>query len=163
MVDILQYPDERLRVPTIEVVEFDSALADVAHLVKVALINEHPRGAAVAANQIGATERMFVSVTDDGDYEYFVNPVLTVVGNELWTFREGCLSIRDQWWYIERPRVVRIDWQDLAGKQHSEMVTDFPARLYQHEVDHLDGILLIDWLVPGLRKQFERKRAKNAR
>lgn len=84
-----------------------------------------------------------------------MNPEYTAVGSEVAAFYEGCLSLHGLQAVVERPRRVRLDYDDLAGRRTSREFSGWPARIVQHETDHLGGTLYID-------KAFTRSLATNA-
>ena len=81
-----------------------------------------------------------------------VNPKLSETSGE-WTYEEGCLSVPGLSWPIVRPKEVHLTGFDLDGNEVSIEADEFEARVYQHELDHLDGVLLIDRLDPELHKE----------
>ncbi len=104
----------------------------------------HARGIGLAAPQVGRTERITVVEIDDQPL-VLVNPqVLNAAGRAKG--EEGCLSIPDIYGDVERPRSVTVRAQDLEGKTFEIEATDLLARCLQHEIDHLDGKLFIDYL-----------------
>ena len=104
----------------------------------------HARGIGLAAPQVGRTERITVVEIDDQPL-VLVNPqVLNAAGRAKG--EEGCLSIPDIYGDVERPRSVTVRAQDLDGKTFEIEATDLLARCLQHEIDHLDGKLFIDYL-----------------
>ena len=74
----------------------------------------------------------------------FINPKITVLDPAEQGFWEGCLSVPEMRGYVERPRKIRVDYLDRSGKPSSFEAEDFLATVFQHELDHLDGVLYID-------------------
>jgi peptide deformylase len=89
-----------------------------------------------------------------------INPSVTWLSEDLSTYEEGCLSIPDQYAEIERPAEVRVQWTDLTGKAQEEQFSGLWATCVQHEIDHLDGKLFIDYLRPLRRQMITRKMEK---
>jgi peptide deformylase len=110
-------------------------------------------GAGLAANQVGEPVRVAViEVADNPRYPYkppipltvLVNPVLEPVGEETVEINEGCLSVPDLRGTLERLVTVRVRWLDREGTPHDELRRGLTAGTFQHEVDHLDGVLFLD-------------------
>ena len=119
-------------------------------------------GLGLAAPQVGVQKRLFVYDLDDGDGpKTLVNPVITEFRGE-WEFDEGCLSVPGLFFPIVRPKEVHITGFDLDGNEVSIEADELLARLFQHELDHLDGKLLFDYLDDDQRKAAMRSlRSRN--
>lgn len=142
---ILLLGDPALRAPNAPVERFDSELTDIVAKLRRTL-ETTSGGAAVAAPQIGANIQAFVWA----EGEIAINPRIVHESTELWNYREGCLSIPDQWWDLDRPRYIDVEYQDEKGAfRRVPQMADFQARVFQHEIDHLHGILLLDHLAPA--------------
>ncbi len=148
---IRQYGDPVLRQRAREVEEIDGRLnALVEDMVET--MYEAP-GVGLAAPQVGVRKRLFVyDLGDEVGPRTIVNPVITESRGE-WTFEEGCLSVPGLSWPIVRPREVHLTGYDAEGREVSIEATDFEARVYQHEVDHLDGVLLVERLDADQRRE----------
>jgi peptide deformylase len=138
---IRQYGDPALRMQAREVEEVDD---DLRRLVeRMTDLMHEAQGVGLAATQVGVLRRLFVFV-DEGEDRVLVNPAITRRSGETEVEDEGCLSLRDVLVPVERPIAVTIEGLD----EHGEKVTldlELPAaRIVQHEVDHLDGMLIID-------------------
>lgn len=107
-------------------------------------------GLGLAANQIGVQKRLFVWDVGEGP-RAIVNPVVVDSDGE-WEFEEGCLSVPGLSWDIVRPKQVHIVGRDLDGNEMSIDADELEARLFQHELDHLDGIMLLERLDDDTRK-----------
>ncbi len=141
--------DPVLRQPTAPVEEIDAALVRLARDM-VETMYAAP-GVGLAANQIGVQKRMFVYDIGDGPH-VVVNPVLS--GHDgTWSYDEGCLSVPGLFWPIERPGRVHLSGVDLDGKELSVEAEEMLARVFLHEVDHLDGVLLLERLGADQRKE----------
>ena len=148
---IRTYGDPVLRQRAPEVTEIDGRLKALADEMVVTM-NEAP-GVGLAAPQVGVQKRLFVyDLHDDKGPRAIINPHLSEVRGE-WTYDEGCLSVPGLSWPIVRPKEVHLTGFDLDGNEISIEADEFEARVYQHEVDHLDGVLLVDRLDPDLRKE----------
>jgi peptide deformylase len=151
--DIRVFGDPVLRHPADDVREFDADLARMAEDMFVTMY-EAP-GVGLAAPQIGVQKRLFVYDIGDGQAGAVVNPRVTERSGE-WTYEEGCLSVPGLSWPIVRAAEVQLAARDLEGQEISMYATDLLARVFQHEVDHLDGILLLERLDKRQRKQAMR-------
>jgi peptide deformylase len=113
-------------------------------------------GVGLAAPQVGVQKRLFVyDLHDDEGAKVVINPVLTG-GEGEWVYDEGCLSVPGLFWPIIRPKTVHLTGVDLDGKPISIEADELEARVFQHEVDHLDGTLLIERLGPDQRREAMR-------
>lgn len=108
-------------------------------------------GIGLAAPQIGVQKRLFVYDFGEGP-GVLVNPEIVEARGE-WLFDEGCLSVPGLSWDIVRPKEIHIRGYDLDGNEVDVEADELVARLFQHEFDHLDGILLIERLDDDARKQ----------
>lgn len=107
-------------------------------------------GIGLAAPQVGVGRRLFVYDVGDGP-EAIVNPVISEARGE-WVYDEGCLSVPGLFWEIVRPKEIHLTGYDLDGNEISIEADELLARLFQHELDHLDGVMLIDHLDEDTRK-----------
>jgi len=106
-------------------------------------------GVGLAAPQVHEGLRVFVAMLDadgrgDGDAVTFVNPEITVIGDQTVEGWEGCLSIPEMRGRVPRAQHIKISALDRTGKRFELELKDFPARVVQHETDHLDGVLFLD-------------------
>jgi peptide deformylase len=108
-------------------------------------------GVGLAANQVGVQKRLFVYDVGDGP-GVVINPVLDGEQDE-WCYEEGCLSVPGLYWPIVRPKRVRLTGLNLEGEMFSAEADELLARVFLHEVDHLDGKLLIHRLDPEQRRE----------
>ena len=117
---------------------------DLERLVErmTALMHE-ASGVGLAATQVGVLRRLFVFV-DDGEDRVIVNPVITQSSREIDLDDEGCLSLRDVLVPVERPTNVTIEGVDAKGEPVKLELEPPSSRVVQHELDHLDGVLIID-------------------
>jgi len=100
-------------------------------------------GVGLAANQVGRLKRVLVASVDEEDY-VIVNPVLTGMSDATERAPEGCLSIPGIQVEVERPTSVTVSGMDASGEPLQIEASDILARVLQHEVDHLDGVLILD-------------------
>jgi len=142
---VRQYPDAVLRMETREVLEFDRALQELVE--RMTVVMDHANGAGLAAPQIGVLQRVFVHrATEETDPVALVNPRIVESSEERASSEEGCLSLgaAEVLVEVERPVRVSVQARTLTGEEISFDAEGFEARVIQHEVDHLDGILIID-------------------
>lgn len=111
-------------------------------------------GVGLAANQVGVQKRLFVWDIGDGPL-VAINPVVSEHAGE-WTYDEGCLSVPGLFWPIVRPKEVHLTGLDLDGNEVSIDADEMLARVFLHETDHLDGVLLLERLDPDQRKDAKR-------
>jgi peptide deformylase len=145
---IRQYGDPVLKQVTKDVEEFDGRLAKLVDDM-LDTMYEAP-GVGLAANQVGVQRRLFVYDIGDGP-GVVINPRITERSGE-WAFEEGCLSVPGLSWTIIRPNQVHLVGLDLDGNELSIDAEEYQARVFQHEVDHLDGVLLIERLDEDQRR-----------
>lgn len=146
---IRQYGDPVLRSATREIDEIDAAVAKLAQDMIETMREAH--GAGLAANQVGVQRRMFVYDVGDGPV-VVINPRIVETSGE-WTYEEGCLSVPGLSWPIVRPNIVHLTGYDLDGNEISVEAEELEGRVFQHEVDHLDGTLLVERLDEAQRKE----------
>lgn len=101
-------------------------------------------GVGLAAPQVGILKRIIV-IDEQGTPRVFINPNLINVSTESILMEEGCLSIPNHYVKIKRPEQIHIRYRTLEGKPMYETLTGLSARILQHELDHLDGLLFIDY------------------
>jgi peptide deformylase len=138
---IRQYGDPVLRMRADEVEEFDDELRKVSDRM-IELMHD-AEGVGLAATQVGILRRFFV-FTLDGEDRVLVNPVVTPVGDETGLDAEGCLSLGSVRVPVERAVKVTVEARDVGGAAVALELDGYPARVVQHEVDHLDGKLMLD-------------------
>lgn len=137
-----------------DVTEIDGRLAKLAEDMFVTMYDAP--GIGLAAPQVGVQQRFFVYDLGAGDgQEVLINPVITESDGE-WEYHEGCLSVPGLHFAIVRPRRIHVTGVDLDGNEASFEADDLLARLIQHEMDHLDGVLLLEHLDEDQAKDAKR-------
>ena len=152
LAQIRQYPDPVLRMQAREVEEFDG---DLQRLVdRMTQLMRDANGAGLAANQVGILRRVFVFFPDpEEDPVAVVNPVITERGGEKLSDDEGCLSMQGVQMPVERAVRVTLEGRDPQGNELSLELDELAARIVQHELDHLDGVLILDRTTDEARKE----------
>jgi peptide deformylase len=152
---VRRYGDPALRAVARPVERFDGALEEEVGRM-VGLLDD-ALGAGLAATQLGVMHRVFVYRAEpDAPIQAFVNPQLDWAGGEVGTDEEGCLSIPGIWIEVERPVHVRVSGFDARGRRRIVETEGLEARVLQHELDHLDGVLMLDRASPEQRREAMR-------
>jgi peptide deformylase len=151
---VRQYGDPVLRMRANEVEAFDEELRRVSE--RMLDLMHDADGIGLAATQVGILRRMFV-FSNDGEDTVLVNPVITRSGGELETSEEGCLSLGPVRVPVERPTEVTIEGKDVNGDAVTLELGGLPARCVQHELDHLDGKLIVDRTDDASRREALRE------
>ena len=151
LAQIRQYPDSVLRMQSREV-EVDDDLRRLAERMTSLMRDAH--GVGLAGTQVGTLRRLFVFQNgDDEEVTVVVNPKLSDFSDEKATEDEGCLSLQGVLVPVERSVRVTLDGSDLDGNAIHLELEGMPARVVQHETDHLEGVLIIDRTDPASRKE----------
>ncbi|HUG32303.1 MAG TPA: peptide deformylase [Acidimicrobiia bacterium] len=147
---IRTFGDPVLRIPTKPITEIDSAVHTLANDM-IETMYDAP-GVGLAANQIGISRRMAVfDSNDELGPRVMINPEIVETAGEF-EMEEGCLSVPGYWWEITRPAFVRVKALDLECNEVEYAGDGLLGRVLQHEMDHLDGGLLLDALPKRIRK-----------
>jgi peptide deformylase len=161
------YPDPILRQVAGEITTFDGDARQLAEAMVASMYRE--AGIGLAAPQVGYSMRLLIALEMkdtqdvDADPTVLLNPRVISAASELWSYEEGCLSIPGVTAPVLRPVAVEVEYQDLDGQVCSMSAEGMYARILQHEIDHLNGRLFIDYLSsaqkslvkPQLRKLTE--------
>jgi peptide deformylase len=143
LAQIRQYPDPVLRLEAQEVQEFDDDLGQLVE--RMSRLMQDARGVGLAANQVGVLRRVFVlQAAEDEEPRALVNPAVVDRSEETEPDDEGCLSMQGVVVEVERPVRVRLEARDEKGEPVELELEGLPARVAQHELDHLDGVLILD-------------------
>jgi len=161
--DILIIPDKRLRLRSEPVKAADARLRvlvdDMFETMYAA------PGIGLAAIQIGVAQRVIImdlaKKDDPPEPQVFINPEVAWVSDEKSTYEEGCLSIPEYYEEVERPRAVKVKYLDLEGKPQEIEAAGLLATCLQHEIDHTNGVLFIDY-ISKLKRTMVMKRFKKA-
>jgi peptide deformylase len=159
----LIHPDPRLKKTCTPV---DAVTPEVGQLAEDMLATMYAApGIGLAAPQVGVMSRVLVldCIKDPAQSPrplVMINPVISWASEDVSIYDEGCLSIPDQYAEVTRPAMVRVEWLGLNGKKQEEEFDGLWATCVQHEIDHLNGKLFIDYLGPLKRQLITRKMEK---
>jgi peptide deformylase len=149
------YGDPALRTRARPIEVFDQALAD--EVKRMGRLMDDALGIGLAATQLGVMHRLLVYRVDpDAPLGVVINPEIEYKSEELETMEEGCLSLPGVGVEVERPLHVRVRASDETGAQVVVEASGLEARVIQHEIDHLDGVLILDRTSRDQRKQAMR-------
>jgi peptide deformylase len=151
---VRQYPDPVLRLKAGDVEDFDDSVTDLVE--RMTTLMDEARGVGLAAPQLGVLRRVLVYRTaEDEAVTALVNPRIVSSGDESESAEEGCLSLGAATVVVEveRPIAVTLEAQTAEGEPVRLEAEGLQARVIQHEVDHLDGVLIIDRTTPEQRKE----------
>ena len=151
---IYVYENSILRTKSTEVDKVDDDLRLI--LDRMMKVMEKANGVGLAANQIGIDKRFFV-LDVEGRKLKIINPEILEFGDELIEFEEGCLSIPGVYRNVTRPEKIRVKYMDENNEVHEELLEGLISRAFQHELDHLDGVLFIDKISPLSRNLIRKK------
>ena len=147
---ILQAPNIKLNTLCKEVEEVNDEIRQLIQDLKDTLESSIQPGAGIAAPQIGVLKRVclvkkFFRDSKTGEenekIHVLINPIITKTSKETNAWWEGCLSIKDVWGQVRRPEKIKLEYLDEDGKKTKKNTSGYFARLIQHEIDHLNGIL----------------------
>ena len=145
---IRTFPDPVLAMKASTITTFDAELGKLAEDMLETMYDAP--GVGLAAPQIGISKRIFVADIGDGPF-VMVNPEVVELDGK-WKFEEGCLSVPGRYWNIKRPDYARAVGQDLDGAEVEYEGDELMGRVLQHEIDHLNGTLLLEHLPNRVRK-----------
>ncbi|RYG92706.1 peptide deformylase [Loktanella sp. IMCC34160] len=160
---ILIHPDPRLKKVCDPVTELSDDIRRLADDMLETMYDAP--GVGLAAPQVGVMSRMLTMdcVKEEGadpQPMVLINPEITWVSEDTNVYEEGCLSIPEQYAEVTRPAEVDVTWLGLDGKTHADRFSGLWATCVQHEIDHLNGKLFIDYLKPLKRQMITRKMQK---
>lgn len=163
ILSILRYPDKRLHKIAKPVTVFDDRLRKLA--ADMAETMYDAPGVGLAASQVDEHIRMVViDVTDEKNaLQVFINPEITWASEERTVYEEGCLSVPGIYDGVERPTEVKVRAQDLDGQFFELHAEGLLAVCIQHEMDHLKGVVFVEYLSPLKRNRIKTKLLKEER
>ena len=155
--------DKRLRQVSKEVKSFDKNLQKlIEDLTETLEAQTDPPGLGLSAPQIGILKRVFVGRIRS-KIKGFVNPKILKFSRQEVTILEGCLSVPELYGQVARPEELDLESQDVRGRKSARHYKGLPARIIQHEVDHLNGVLFIDHVHTQNGKMFKVEKDKRGR
>lgn len=163
VLEILEFPDPRLRIKAKPV---KAVSPEICALIDDMLETMYAApGIGLAATQVNVHQRLLViDISDDhDDPQVFINPVITVLDPELGDYDEGCLSVPGYYETINRPRRISVTALDREGESYTRELDGLLAICLQHEIDHLEGKLFVDYLSPLKRQRIRKKLEKEQR
>ncbi len=160
LLTILEYPDPRLRTIAKPVQQFDKALQQLIDDMLETMYTAP--GIGLAASQVNVHLQLLVmDISENKDQPLvFINPVLSIIDDELESYDEGCLSVPGYYETVTRPKNVKITALDRHGKNFTMTDSGLLAICIQHEMDHLNGKLFVDYLSPLKRNRIKSKLEK---
>lgn len=160
---IVALPNLAIRNKSTAIVGFDENLRNlIADLIETSEIQTDPPALGMAAPQIGIFKRAFVARIRN-KFRPFVNPRITKASQEETSLMEGCFSVRDLYGQVMRSSEIEIEYQDVFGKKVIGKLKGLPAKIFQHELDHLNGVLFIDHVNSQNGKMFRPKKNKEGK
>ena len=151
---------EDLKILKTQSTEINSINLDLAHLIQrmhATVTSENSKGVGIAAPQVGINRQVILVQRvdkEDRPFEFYINPKIIWQSEILREGDEGCLSIPDVYKSVKRSLVITIEFQNLENEIFSETLEGFVAVIFQHEIDHLDGILFTDRIESQFQSQF---------
>jgi peptide deformylase len=158
---ILTFPDPRLRKVAAPVTKFDKSLEKITSDMLETMYAED--GIGLAASQVDIHERIIVMDLSEerNEPKIFINPEFKVLNDKsLLSFTEGCLSVPGVTEEITRPDNIYLTWQDIKGVSYEATPSGLLTICIQHEIDHLEGKLMVDYLSPLKRDRIRKKASK---
>ncbi|MDB4210332.1 peptide deformylase [Gammaproteobacteria bacterium] len=159
--NILTFPDPRLRKVAVTVTKFDKSLEKITSDMLETMYEEN--GIGLAATQVDYHERIIVmDISEErNEPKIFINPEFKILNDKsLLSFSEGCLSVPGVTEEIIRPDSITLNWQDINGQKYQEEPSGLLTVCIQHEIDHLEGKLMVDYLSPLKRDRIRKKASK---
>lgn len=152
---ILRAPDPRLRVKTKLVKKITPELLKIAsEMINLASSYTDPEGVGLSTTQIGRNERFFVAKLQKDFCPYF-NPQIISLSKKTKIYFEGCLSVPDFYGEVKRSILITVIYQDKSGKEFKKILKGPSAWIFQHEFDHINGILFVDKVLAQKGKMFK--------
>lgn len=157
LLKIVPYGDQLLRKQSARIEEIDDSVHTLISEMKETMAAAD--GVGLAAPQVGRSLQLFLIdwskiLEEGGETRAYINPAILELGDSKASQQEGCLSLPEVWGDVDRSNSIKIKYTDVTGKEVEETLTEFPARVFQHEFDHLLGILFIDRMKTDDRKKW---------
>lgn len=142
---IYTYGNPILRKKAKKITNIDKNFEKIVKEMFKTMRSTHPRGIGLAAVQVGIDKSFFIYEIED-DKGVVINPEILERTGEPEKEEEGCLSVPGVYGVVERPSKIVVRYIDLSGKKHEETLVGLKARVFQHEIDHLNGIIFTDYI-----------------
>ncbi len=164
LMNVVIAPDRRLRIKTKKVIKITPGLVQTTQaMIKLTKTFKDPEGVGLASTQVGLDGSFFVALDDvkptkkggKGKFIIVFNPKIISSSKTLKTHFEGCLSIPNYWGEVKRPTFVKVSFQDQTGKTYTKTLKGLMAHVFQHEVDHLNGVLFPDLVLQQKGRFFK--------
>jgi peptide deformylase len=163
ILQILEFPDPKLRKTAEPVTVFDEKLEVLIEDMLETMYEAE--GIGLAATQVDVHKRLLLIENRDSP-QVFINPEIEILEDELSEYDEGCLSVPGFYETVSRPRMVKVIAQDSKGEKFEQVAENILATCIQHEIDHLDGKLFVDYLSilkrQRIRSKLEKEHKKSA-
>lgn len=166
ILQILEFPDPRLRKTAVPVTVFDDKLQRLIDDMLETMYKA--QGIGLAATQVNVHKRLLVlDVSEEKNSpQVFINPVFEVIENELTEYDEGCLSVPGFYETVSRPKAIRLKAENRGGEDFELEAEGILSTCIQHEIDHLDGKLFVDYISAlkrqRIRSKLEKEHKKSA-
>jgi peptide deformylase len=160
---VLRFPDPRLRTKAQPLTDITNATAIIIDDMLVTMYEE--KGVGLAATQVDIHQRIVVMDTSENNDQplVFINPEIIATSDEISINEEGCLSVPGTYAKVDRHNTCTVKALDRHGKEFTLNVTELQSICIQHEIDHLNGILFVDYLSPLKRQRIQKKLEKEAK
>ncbi len=152
---VVKAPDPRLRITTRPIKKITTSLFQtLKDMIKLTKTFKDPEGVGLAATQVGLTEKFFVAKFGN-EFKAFINPEIISTSKTTKQYFEGCLSIPTVWGETQRHISIKVRYTTVEGKVVEEQLKGLKAWFFQHEVDHLNGILMPDRVMQSKGRFFK--------
>jgi peptide deformylase len=160
---VLRFPDPRLRKKAQPLTDITNATAIIIDDMLATMYEE--KGVGLAATQVDIHQRIVVMDTSENNDQplIFINPEIITTSDEISINEEGCLSVPGTYAKVDRHNACTVRALDRHGKEFTLNVTELQSICIQHEIDHLNGILFVDYLSPLKRQRIQKKLEKEAK
>lgn len=145
LMQVVLAPDVKLRIQTKRIKKITPALVQtLKEMVKLTRTFKDPEGVGLASTQVGLDGAFFVAKKEDGTFLTVINPQIISHGKAVKKYFEGCLSTPNLWGEVKRHLQIKVSYLDETGQTHTKTVKGLLAHIFQHEIDHINGIIFQD-------------------
>ena len=159
MLQLVKAPDAKLRIQTKKVKKINPALLKtLKDMIKLTKTFKDPEGVGLASTQVGLSESFFVAKNGHppaGGFMSVINPKILSSGKRTKKYFEGCLSTPNIWGEVKRYTLIKVSYQDETGKMITKALKGVLAWIFQHEIDHLNGVLFQDRILEQKGKFYK--------